>query len=131
MFKKIYFFLYLLLTLSCSSSENECNLIDVVCTEEFRYITVEIVDSKNEPIVLDSYKIIRNDTDEDITHKEDMFQNSYPIINDSYQNEIANKKLSLTFTGVLNNQEVINEIYIVSADCCHIDLISGKTKIIL
>jgi len=136
MFKKIFLLFTILLVTTCSDNKldndkSDCNLIDIVCTEEFRSITLEIVDINDNPVILDAFKIIREDTGEEIESGENLHQNFYPIINDNYQNEIAQREINLKFTGFINNIEVLSTNYVVSADCCHIDLISGKTKIVL
>ena len=136
MFKKIFLLFTTLLATSCSDNKmdndkSDCNLIDIVCTEEFRSITLEIVDINDNPVILDSFKTTREDTGEEIESNENLHQNFYPIINDNYQNEIAQKEINLKFTGFINNIEVLSTNYVVSADCCHIELISGKTKIVL
>ena len=136
MFKKIIFLLTIIISIACSESKmdnnkSDCDLIDIVCTEEFRTITLEIVDIHNTPVILDNFKITREDTGEEIELNKNSFQNFYPIINDSYQNEIAHKEMNLNFTGYINNTEVVSTVYVVSADCCHIYLVSGETKIIL
>lgn len=136
MFKKIFLLFTILLVTACSDNKlnndnSDCNLIDIVCTEEFRSITLEIVDINDNPVILDSFKTTREDTGEEIESGENFHQNFYPIINDNYQNEIAQKEINLKFTGFINNIEVLSTNYVVSADCCHIELISGKTKIVL
>ncbi|MDG1803546.1 hypothetical protein [Flavicella sp.] len=136
MLKKIILLLTTILTTACSDSKTEdinsdCNPIDIVCTEEFRSITLEIIDINDNPVILDAFKIIREDTGEEIESSENFHQNFYTIINDNYQNEIAQKEINLKFTGFINNIEVLSTNYVVSADCCHIELISGKTKIVL
>ncbi|MDG2281283.1 MAG: hypothetical protein P8L42_11710 [Flavicella sp.] len=136
MLKKIILLLTTILTTACSDSKTEdinsdCNLIDIVCTEEFRTITLEIVDSQDTPVILDNFKITREDTGEIIELDQNHSQNFYPIINDNYQNKIVHKEIILKFSGSINNIEVVSTSFVVSADCCHIDLDSGPTKIVL
>lgn len=136
MLKKIILLFTTILTTACSDSKTEdinsdCNLIDIVCTEEFRTITLEIVDSQDTPVILDNFKITREDTGEIIELDQNHSQNFYPIINDNYQNKIVHKEIILKFSGSINNIEVVSTSFVVSADCCHIDLDSGPTKIVL
>lgn len=136
MTKKIFLLWLLAINISCNSSkntvqENNCDQTDIMCTEQFISVTVQIFDINNIAIELDNFKIIRKDTGEDISNKNALDQNYYSIIDDSYQSKLANKELTLTFKGYLDNVEVITEEYVVSADCCHIYLVSGKTKITL
>lgn len=134
MTKKIILLLLIAMNLSCKSSKDtnivdECDQIDIICTEQFVTISVQVFDENDNAILLDDFKVIRKDTGEDITNKNGHQQIQYPILNDSYQKELANKELTITFKGYLDNLEVINHDYVVSADCCHIHLVSGNTKI--
>jgi hypothetical protein len=136
MFKKLFFLLYTLIIIACSGNktnnqENECNQIDIACTKQFVIISLAVIDTNNNPVSLDNFKVHIKDTGEDISNKENIFENYYPIIDDSYQNELANKKQTLIFTGFINKKKVISETYEVSADCCHIYLVAGKAKVIL
>ena len=136
MLKKLFFLLYVPIIVACTETnhnnqENDCNHIDIACTEQFVMISLSVTDANNTPIRLDDYKVHRTDTGKEISSPNYGMDNYYPIIDDSFQSELANKELTLTFTGFIDNQQVINETYVVSADCCHIYLVSGKTTIIL
>ncbi|MFK7953108.1 MAG: hypothetical protein AB8B73_09695 [Ekhidna sp.] len=121
--------LFSVLLISCNNDENCSNS---VCTEEFRTITVSISDSEGNPVALDTFDVIIVSTSENITQRLDqnfdLDSNDYPIMNDSFTSEIDKKEITVRFTGKLNEQTV-TEDYIVSADCCHTFLVSGKTSL--
>jgi len=97
-----------------------------ICTEEFRTITVTITGG-----TLDDFYTIRKSTEETIRYsKEDgLTENYYPILDDSYQSKFANSQETFQFIGILNETIVVDEEYVIAADFCHINLVSGKTEI--
>jgi len=99
----------------------------IVCTQEFRSIGVSIIGGS-----LTDYYTVRNSNLDTIRFSEDINSidaNWYPILDDSYQSKIANSEEVFTFIGEINNTIVINEEYIIKADECHIEKISGKSEI--
>ena len=50
---------------------------------------------------------------------------------DEAQQEYQNKEVQLQLIGYIDGQEVINEYYLVGADCCHVYPISGNYNIII
>lgn len=55
--------------------------------------------------------------------------NTYPVLNDSYQDTFANNKDSFHFVGIVNDSVLLVEPFVFSADDCHIHYISGNLKI--
>lgn len=125
--------LYLIFAVSCKQENG------IMCTEEFRSLTVNIVDSSNNPVALDDYYVQNNLTKEIIRWQEqDPFwdslsisQGNYLLVSDLEMNWTQHKKISITFFGFLDSLNVIKENYIVSDDSCHIYLVSGRHNIIL
>lgn len=136
MLKKLVILLGIQIIFSCSETktiveDNQCNKIDIVCTENFITISIEIVDSNDNPVTLDSFKVIQKNTGKDISNNANLYNNYYPIVDDSYQHQLENKEQTFIFMGFKDNKEVVKETYVIAADCCHIYLVSGKTKITL
>ncbi len=128
----------LLLTMtqiSCNSDDDsDCR--NTICTTEFVTITVFVKDQDQQPVALDSFKVINieNGTDMTISLSQselEMSQQSgqYPLVNDGSLE--ANEKRQIQFKGFINNQEVISSSYTVSDDCCHIDVITGNLQLTL
>ena len=136
--------LFLLLTVtqtSCTSDDDtntnvnsECE--STICTIVLMTINVSIKDQDQNPVALDSFKVINKDNGDDMTltlsptalaaAKE---LGSYLLIQDGVLER--NQKRNLQFKGYINNQEVITSDYKVSTDCCHIGLDTGNLELTL
>jgi len=128
--KIIFRVLFIFVLIGCCDNNLDC--IGVACTEEYVTLIVTIIDSEYNPIELDSYKVVLIDTFQDITINEsDWMKNLgiYPLFSDSYTNDYLNDSVEINFMGYINNKIVVNENYIVGADCCHVHLIEGQTDI--
>ncbi len=99
---------------------------EVSCTEEYRYVTITI-----NGVVLDDFFTLRNINGDTIRYEKDTFigNNVYIVLSDSYQNVIKNKVENFTFKGLINDSIVVNEQFVIKADECHIEYISGKTEV--
>jgi hypothetical protein len=108
------------------------------CTMEFKAITIEIKDSLDNPVVLDDYYTQNNVTKEILRWQDkDPFWDSmnvangyYLLVSDSEMKWTKNKNINITFFGFIDSVKVIEEIYTISDNICHIYLVSGKQKII-
>ncbi|TDN79658.1 hypothetical protein DET49_13620 [Salegentibacter sp. 24] len=126
-----FFIGIILFTISCQEENTgKCNGF---CTEEFRSITVEITDTQENPVVLDSISIT------DITKERELEFNSehqfedgiYTIFNDNLVSSYKNQEIALLFRGYINDELIVEETYQVGADCCHVYHSSGPLKIVL
>lgn len=130
--KKFSILLFSILTLAISSciKTDECK--DVVCTEVFKSITIKIIDSQNLPVLLDSYKTIKDSNNETFTIADSFSGDGiYTIIDDSHKHKTATSGSTFIFEGTKNNVVVVSEEFVITKDCCHISLKSGKTEISL
>jgi len=124
------FFTITLLFFSCDK-KNDCNQY-IACTEEFVSVSIELIDSAGNPYSLDSYKTIKKSSNEVVKINDDFSNDKYyPILNDSHKKETTVDGEIFVFEGLKNNMVVVSEEYIISADCCHINLVSGEIKIVL
>lgn len=135
---KLYLGLIIILhTLSCgttmqNSPQQEPCPDDIACTEDFRAITIGLQNSQEEPYVLESISI-RNTTDNEvITINQSEWQTGMPadagryvILTDAHQKALENRKVNVYVIGTKDGAEVINEIYLIGADCCHIQHFEG------
>ena len=140
MFAKIIVAFLSLILVACNDNDDaeQQDCTEAICTLNFVTITVSVKDASGEPVSLDSYEVIDNETGEnlaaDFNGDEYQYlkeQGFYPILSDANRIQYQNSTATLTFKGVIDNEEVINETYKVTADCCHVNLISGNTEIIL
>ncbi len=96
-----------------------------ICTEEFRTIGVTITGG-----TLDDFYTVRISTGDTIVYSEQQIvDSSYPILDDSFHSEIINSQETFYFNGIVNDEIVIDEDYVIEGDDCHINLISGTTEI--
>lgn len=99
---------------------------EVICTMEYRYISIDVKGG-----ILDDFYTIRKYTGDTIRYEKDniLGNNSYIILSDNYQNKIKNKEEIFIFKGYITDSLVVNEQYIIKADECHINYVSGKKEI--
>lgn len=130
----ILFTCLLILSQSCSA-DKDC---DLPCTMDYRTIVIEIKNSEGAPVILDSFKVVdlRNDRDitlqlDDWTRDYQRERGIYPIFSDKYNEEYRQQLFWLRFTGYIENVEVVNEVYKVGADCCHVYHYSGDLELVI
>ena len=122
--KLVSFFILIVVSIlivsSCTKEE------EVICTMEWRYISIDVKGG-----VLDNFYTIRKYTGDTIRHEKDniLGNNSYIILSDNYQNKIKNIEEIFIFKGYITGSLVVNEQYIIKADECHINYVSGKKEI--
>ena len=109
-----------LILISCTKDE------EVICTMEYRYISIDVKGG-----ILDDFYTIRKYTGDTIRNEKDNIigNNSYIILSDNYQNKIKNKEEIFIFKGYITDSLVVNEQFIIKADECHNDYVSGKKEI--
>lgn len=99
-----------------------CKNKEVNCTEEFRTVGVTVTGDS-----LTDFYTIRISNSDTIRIVVDYPNNQwYPVLDDNYQNKIANSQESFRFIGEINDTIVVNEDFIIRADQCHISKVSGK-----
>ena len=110
----------ILIIISCTKDE------EVICTMEYRYILIDVKGG-----ILDDFYTIRKYTGDTIRNEKDNIigNNSYIILSDNYQNKIKNKEEIFIFKGYITDSLVVNEQYVIKADECHINYVSGKKEI--
>ena len=110
----------ILILISCTKDE------EVICTMEYRYISIDVKGG-----ILDDFYTIRKYTGDTIRNEKDNIigSNSYIILSDNYQNKIKNKEEIFIFKGYITDSLVVNEQFIIKADECHIDYVSGNKEI--
>lgn len=134
----LLFFLFTLGMFFQSCQEDPEMVCSGICTEEFRTININITNQEGEPVALDNFKVVNLKTSKEITRElsgsalEYAKKNGiYPIFGDEYASEYKNKEVTLNFLGNINNEIVVDQNYKVSADCCHVFLISGSTEVVI
>jgi hypothetical protein len=113
-------FLSMLALLSAGSCDKT-----IYCTEEFRMITVEVM-GKN----LDKTRTIRILTGDTLDMNRHSFAaGTYVILTDAEMGLFRRKQEHFRFQGLIGDSLVVDEVYLIGHDECHIDLIEGRTRI--
>jgi hypothetical protein len=124
-----------LIFLSCMSHKHD----DVLCTTEYRMLTVTIKDSQSNPVILSDYFVKKTSTGEiiDFSH-EDPFMDSinrvqgiYFLCTDGMMGMTSKSGTEFEFHGILDTTEIVNEKYLIGNDQCHVLLLSGQTTIVI
>ena len=114
-----------ILTLSQSCHKKPVN--PTYCTLEYRTISIEVIGD-----TLDDFYTIRQNTGDTIRLSNNYtIGNSYPILVDNYQQQIENKTETFQFYGLIHDSIVIHEPFVIKADQCHIEYVSGNLQVTL
>ena len=99
---------------------------ETVCTTEFRSIGIRVLGDS-----LTDFYTVRTSTLDTIRRSTTLESRThlYVVLDDTYQSRIANTQEQFTFIGKINNHIVVNEAYVIKADGCHIDKVSGKSEV--
>lgn len=117
---------------SCEKKEDKDKCAEVACTQIFMMTMVDVKDNSGAKVVLDDHYTLRVSNNEKIRAVDQGNPDGgYVVLDDNYQSKLANKKEEFRFIGIKNGAEVVNEAYVFSADCCHIEKVSGKTEIVI
>lgn len=92
----------------------------IACTEEFRMVTVEITGD-----TISDFYTLRLKTGDTLKHGDIGIANTFIILDDSFQPTLENNSETFRFEALKNDSLVVSEDYIIKADHCHINKISG------
>jgi len=92
-------------------------------------VTIKITDENNQPVTLTEAFTERPATKEIIRLAQDMQDGRYVVLDDSYRSNLENTADSFRFVGTINGQPVVSEMFIIGADCCHIQKHHGKEEV--
>ncbi len=104
----------------------ELNHGDTVCTEIFAAVSVKV-----EGKVLTDFYTLRPSTGDLIRHELMYGDSFYTVLDDNYVSELKNDEDTFVFCGFYRGEKVIEENYVISADECHVQKISGASVISL
>jgi len=127
----IFFFLFAVLLPQCDKVKNpDCAL--AVCTTEFRGIGIMIKHSADSSaVLLTDFKVHRVSDNKDITKSNYSYNDKsgyYPLVNDTDRIALSNMNVEIEFQGYINDALVITKRFVVTADCCHVSLVSGESE---
>jgi hypothetical protein len=131
--KIVPFLILPILYFSCKTEK------DVMCTQEYRTITVSVKDAAAKPILLSMYYVKKTSTNEIIDFSmEDPLMDSlnrlqgiYTVFTDGKMGLTSKTGTEFEFHGIQDSTELVNERYLIGNDACHVTLLSGKIQIII
>ncbi|HAA16856.1 MAG TPA: hypothetical protein DCE41_36150 [Cytophagales bacterium] len=93
----------------------------VSCTEEFRTVGIDLTGGTP-----DDFYTLRSSTGDTIRLMDDAFPGDfYPVIDDSWQEELQGSEEEFVFEAVVDGTVVVSETFVIEADLCHINKVSG------
>ena len=134
-----------LMVLACNKNarigddcESDCKP-NRVCTNDYRSMTVQVVNNSNEGVELDSFKVVRLkdkkvilDNFKSQQHPGGSYKPGvYLLFSDSYVSETSICGEDFKFEGYLKDKVVGDGLFKIAHDCCHFNLISGNKKIVI
>lgn len=112
------------------NKENIGNCADVICTMDFRAVSITVTDKDGNSVQLDEAYTIRQGSGAVINNSQPPNENGvYNVLTDNYREELQNQQDYFTFIGKLAGEEVVKESFLISADCCHINYLEGNTEV--
>ncbi len=118
---KLFIALYVILSIETCDFGNHK---DIICSEIFAAVTIEVKGN-----ALTDFYTVRTSTEEVIRH-EMMFGDSiYTILDDNYVNKLINRQDTFIFYGYYRGVLVVEETYVIKADECHVEKVSGRNRI--
>lgn len=101
-----------------------------VCTEIFKAVMVTIKDTNGNAVQLDEYHTVRLYNDETVSGPGSHPENGmYIVVDDNFIGQLMDKTEGFRFIGTKNGVEVVNEVYQVRGDCCHVNKETGKDEV--
>lgn len=110
------------------AQQKKQNCEGAICTEIFVMISVK-VSQQNGVLNLDEVYTTRKSSNEKLTFDQNMGPDSYIVLDDSYIQKMQNTTDEFHFIGIKNGEKLIDEVYTISADCCHVNKEKGKERI--
>lgn len=114
---------------ACSKDSVDVNTSP--CTMEFRTISVTVTGDS----LTNTYTIRKKSGDTlDVVHLPFPRPErgiTYTVLDDNFVTELKNSEELFRFVGLINDSLVVDELYRISADHCHIELEEGKTEVVL
>lgn len=114
---------------SCKKSQDPTIEDPIACTEIFTMIPIQVEKAGNQQPLTQFYTI---DIELHDTIRENNFlEGYYIVISDNYQQKLKNDTREFLFEGLINDEKVVSEVFVIKADECHIEKVSGVEKVVL
>ena len=127
------FFLILVVFLSSCSSSEPAVCENMVCTKEFRTITVKFIDDYGDPLLVNNFSAVNKRTGRSMSQTNSIQGlGIYVVASDADQKELSEKGdiVLVSASNPKNNSKVSAEFVISGGLCiCHVSKISGPETI--
>ncbi|MDL2306257.1 hypothetical protein LJC72_13150, partial [Bacteroides sp. OttesenSCG-928-D19] len=116
------------LTITLETACNDC----ASCTQEFFISGLWVKDKDENPVALDSFRVMWGDKDITYGNSGDIVNKNgfYALATDHMVLAFEGLETTVTFSGYLHNQLVINESFLFTSDGCHVKYIDNKPNVI-
>lgn len=121
----------LLCSVSCDNTRKTSDCDGVICTMMFAAVSTEVRNPDGSPAVLDRTETVSSSGKPITNSNTSPTAGMYTIIDDGYQKILANKTEQVTFRGYRAGALVVEQVYTVKADCCHVSKVDGPTLLTL
>lgn len=103
-----------------------CKHKEIACTQEFRMISITV----NGNQLSNVYSVRQSNNDTIFNNQNSVFDDSiYVVLDDNYLPQLKNQTDDFLFIGEIDGQKLVEELFVIKADHCHIEYVSGKTDI--
>ena len=138
---KYLFLILILASASCKKADHKlvedghcgCDK-NMICTEEFRSLVLNVKDKQGKPVVLDAIFTYKESTQEkiivdDLSFQEPPYQGSYSIWNDLQLKTSSKHGETIRVVGMIKTKEIFSQPFKVGHDCCHVVKLEGPDTI--
>ena len=111
---------------------------DLMCTADFRTISITVKDAAGQPVVLDKVQVVvagtstpvlgPNGDDENLGASK---QGRYMVATDNSMALLGKAGKSVDFKGYKNGRQIVAHRMVIGHDCCHIKLLKGAQTVVV
>jgi hypothetical protein len=131
---KSLFVVSILSLVQCKKETTKANCALVLCTMEFRMLTVTIKDKAGNFYKADKVETYTPTGKMIFSQSSPSFlpDSSYVVIDDNNMKDLTKNVNTILDFKIYKGNAVVKKVqYVVTADCCHISKVSGDTEIIV
>lgn len=114
-------------------NDEQPDCAETICTEYIAEISLAVSNASGQPVLLDAF------------HTEDMSGNvmpaylyeynditeSYIVFNDGWISGNENSSITVRFVGTKNGNKVVDEVFNIQTDCCHVSKTEGNDEVVI
>ncbi len=114
---------------SCDDESEDCPK-SLPCTRELQIINIKVT-SNGESVTLEYYKTVNLSNNEIYNYQYLSYYEPgvYPVLTDAEFDKVDKNGSSFRFEGSIMDAVVVDEIFVIGHDCCHIELIDGNIEV--